>query len=96
MGSGVCVTFFFGALLEYALVNYASRCVGNTGIYRQSETKKAEKSQFGAFCAHIWRGGGGSHSGRDVAPVPKDRVPHLSSIPGGGAQTGKRQAVGRG
>ena len=61
---------------------------GKTGIYRQRETKKRrKKSQFGALCTHLE--GGGSHVGRDVAPVPKDWVPHLSSIPGGGAQTGR-------
>ncbi len=49
---------------------------GKTGISDKAKQKRAEKVPIRRL-VHTW---GGSQSGRDVALVPKDRVPHLSTI----------------
>lgn len=64
--TGVCLTFVFGALLEFALVNYASRADAHRAAFK----KKQDQSQMQ----------GGDKSGHDVA-FNQSNIDNAASFP---------------
>ena len=74
--SGVCVFFVFGALLEYAMVNYASRCVSVLFVLQNNiNIHSAVKSSHTIVTVinNVLRGG-------DYCSMFSCSIKHISSI----------------
>ncbi|XP_047489124.1 glutamate-gated chloride channel-like [Penaeus chinensis] len=74
--TGVCLTFVFGALLEFALVNYASR----SDFQRKKQRRHWEMESQAAYDASVMENGFPAFAMRPLVPPFRDGGPaHLRS-----------------